>query len=68
MSSIPYRFNSTAARHPAARCRAPGHRRRKPASQAFSFDRSLSRAGGMTFWHINISQRIERGLAERISH
>jgi hypothetical protein len=37
-------------------------------AQAFSFDRSLSRAGGMTFWHLNICQRIEHGLAERISH
>jgi hypothetical protein len=37
-------------------------------SQAISFDRSLSRAGGMTFWHINICQRIKHGPAERISH
>jgi hypothetical protein len=35
---------------------------------AVSLDRSLGRAGGMMFWHINICQGVEHGLAERSGH
>jgi hypothetical protein len=35
---------------------------------AVSLDRSLGRASGMMFWHINICQGVEYGLAERSGH
>jgi len=67
IDSVPLQFDGGAPpRSPAAEYEGVAGVNRQP--YAVSFDRSLSRAGGMTFWHINICQRIEHGLAERSSH